>query len=101
MSLTEKSSSAFSNCGSYLNRPHLNGTDADGWFDNSDQARTNAQGYLRITGRSRDVIIRGSENIPVLEVETLLCKHPAVAHGCRGRLPDARLGERACAFVLA
>ena len=53
-----------SNFGGYLERPQLNGTDADGWFDTGDLARLDARGYIRITGRSKDVIIRGGENIP-------------------------------------
>lgn len=89
-----------SNFGGYLKRPHLNGTDADDWFDTGDQARIDERGYLRITGRSKDVIIRGGENIPVLEVETLLYKHPAVAQAAVVGFADARLGERACAFVV-
>lgn len=88
-----------SNFGGYLKRPQLNATNANDWFDTGDQARIDAQGYLRITGRSKDVIIRGGENIPVLEVETLLYKHPAVAQAAVVGYPDARLGERACAFV--
>ncbi|WP_354674563.1 cyclohexanecarboxylate-CoA ligase [Cupriavidus alkaliphilus] len=91
---------ACSNFGGYLKRPQLNGTDADGWFDTGDLARLNADGYLRIAGRSKDVIIRGGENIPVLEVETLLYRHPAVAQVAIVAYPDARLGERACAFVV-
>ncbi|WP_265921195.1 cyclohexanecarboxylate-CoA ligase [Cupriavidus nantongensis] len=91
---------ACSNFGGYLKRPHLNGTDADGWFDTGDLARLDADGYLRIAGRSKDVIIRGGENIPVLEVETLLYRHPAVAQVAIVAYPDARLGERACAFVV-
>ncbi|GAA4011407.1 medium-chain fatty-acid--CoA ligase [Actimicrobium antarcticum] len=54
---------ACSNFGGYLHRPQFNATDADGWFDTGDQARIDAQGYVRITGRSKDVIIRGGENI--------------------------------------
>ncbi|MDQ0140674.1 cyclohexanecarboxylate-CoA ligase [Cupriavidus necator] len=91
---------ACSNFGGYLKRPHLNGTDAGGWFDTGDLARRDARGYLRIAGRSKDVIIRGGENIPVLEVETLLYRHPAVAQVAIVAYPDARLGERACAFVV-
>lgn len=91
---------ACSNFGGYLKRPQLNGTDADGWFDTGDLARLDADGYLRIAGRSKDVIIRGGENIPVLEVETLLYRHPAVAQVAIVAYPDARLGERACAFVV-
>jgi cyclohexanecarboxylate-CoA ligase len=57
-------------------------------------------GYIRITGRSKDVIIRGGENIPVVEIEALLYKHPAVAQVAIVAYPDERLGERACAVVV-
>lgn len=83
----------------YLKRPHLNATDAEGWFDTGDLAFLDAEGYVRINGRSKDIIIRGGENIPVLEIENLLYKHPAVAMVAIVGYPDARLGERACAFV--
>jgi cyclohexanecarboxylate-CoA ligase len=89
-----------SNFGGYLKRAHLNGTDAEGWFDTGDLARLDAQGYVRITGRSKDVIIRGGENIPVVEIESLLYRHPAVAMAAIVSYPDARLGERACAMVV-
>lgn len=83
----------------YLKRPHLNATDAEGWFDTGDLAFLDAEGYVRINGRSKDIIIRGGENIPVLEIENMLYKHPAVAMVAIVGYPDARLGERACAFV--
>lgn len=89
-----------SNFGGYLKRPHLNGTDSEGWFDTGDLARIDAQGYVRITGRSKDVIIRGGENIPVVEIESLLYRHPAVAMAAIVAYPDERLGERACAVVV-
>lgn len=89
-----------SNFGGYLKRAHLNGTDADGWFDTGDLARLDAQGYVRITGRSKDVIIRGGENIPVVEIESLLYRHPAIAMAAIVAYPDERLGERACAVVV-
>lgn len=89
-----------SNFGGYLLRPHLNATDADDWFDTGDLARIDAQGYIRITGRSKDVIIRGGENIPVVEIESLLYRHPAVAMAAIVAYPDERLGERACAVVV-
>ncbi|MCI4661048.1 MAG: hypothetical protein MRY63_04390 [Neomegalonema sp.] len=57
-------------------------------------------GYIRICGRSKDVIIRGAENIPVIEVEALLYKHPAVHQVAITAYPDERLGERACAFIV-
>lgn len=89
-----------SNFGGYLKRPHLNGTDAQGWFDTGDLATLDAQGYVRITGRSKDVIIRGGENIPVVEVESILYGHPAIAQAAVVAYPDERLGERACAIVV-
>ena len=84
----------------YLKRPELDNTDAEGWFDTGDLARMDAEGYIRIAGRSKDIIIRGGENIPVVEVEGLLFKHPAIAAVAVVGYPDARLGERACAFVV-
>lgn len=88
-----------SNFGGYLRRPHLNGTDADGWFDTGDLARLDERGYIRISGRAKDVIIRGGENIPVVEIESLLYQHPAVLQVAIVAYPDERLGERACAVV--
>lgn len=91
---------ACSNFGGYLRRPHLNGTDAEDWLDTGDLGYLDAQGYLRITGRSKDVIIRGGENIPVVEIESLLYRHPAIAMAAIVAYPDERLGERACAVVV-
>jgi cyclohexanecarboxylate-CoA ligase len=59
-----------------------------------------ANGYIRISGRSKDVIIRGGENIPVVEIEALLYRHPAVAQVAIVAYPDERLGERACAVIV-
>jgi cyclohexanecarboxylate-CoA ligase len=89
-----------SNFGGYLKRPQWNNTDAEGWFDTGDLARVDAAGYIRIDGRSKDVIIRGGENIPVVEIEALLYRHPAVAQVAIVAYPDERLGERACAIVV-
>lgn len=89
-----------SNFGGYLKRPHLNGTDSEGWFDTGDLARLDSKGYVRITGRSKDVIIRGGENIPVVEIEALLYRHPAILQAAVVAYPDERLGERACAVVV-
>jgi cyclohexanecarboxylate-CoA ligase len=88
-----------SNFGGYLKRPQLNATDVDGWFDTGDLARLDEHGYIRITGRSKDVIIRGGENIPVVEIESLLYRHPSVAQVAIVAMPDERLGERACAVI--
>ena len=91
---------ACSNFGGYLHRPQLNNTDADGWFDSGDLAHMDERGYIRISGRSKDVIIRGGENIPVFEIEGLLYRHPAVYQVAIVAYPDERLGERACAVVV-
>jgi cyclohexanecarboxylate-CoA ligase len=72
----------------------------DGWFRTGDLGVMDEAGYIRITGRVRDVINRGGEKIPVAEVEQLLGDHPAVADVAIVAMPDARLGERACAFVV-
>ena len=88
-----------SNFVGYLRRPQLYNHDAEGWFDTGDLARADADVYIRITGRAKDIIIRGGENIPVIEIEGLLFRHPAVQSVAIVGMPDARLGERACAFV--
>jgi cyclohexanecarboxylate-CoA ligase len=89
-----------SNFGGYLKRPQWNGTDAEGWFETGDLAHMDERGYIRITGRSKDVIIRGGENIPVVEIEALLYRHPAITSVAIVAYPDERLGERACAVVV-
>jgi cyclohexanecarboxylate-CoA ligase len=84
----------------YFRRPDLDGATPDGWFDTGDLARMDADGYIRITGRAKDIIIRGGENIPVVEIENLLYRHPAIRQVAIVSVPDLRLGERACAFVV-
>ena len=84
----------------YFRRPELNQATPDGWFDTGDLARINADGYIRITGRAKDIIIRGGENVPVVEIENLLYRHPAIRQVAIVGVPDPRLGERACAFVV-
>ena len=88
-----------SNFGGYLKRPHLNDTDAEDWFDTGDIAYKDEQGYIRISGRKKDVIIRGGENIPVAEIESLLYKHPDIAIVALVAYPDERMGEKACAII--
>jgi cyclohexanecarboxylate-CoA ligase len=84
----------------YLKKPQLNAVDADGWFDTGDLARMDRDGYIRIAGRTKDVIIRGGENIPVAEVENLIYRHPQVAECALVAMPDERLGERGCVFIV-
>ncbi|TAM96284.1 MAG: cyclohexanecarboxylate-CoA ligase [Rhizobiaceae bacterium] len=88
-----------SNFAGYHKRPGLGQYDEEGWFDTGDIARMDKQGYIRICGRAKDIIMRGGENIPVVEVEGLLYKHPAISGVAIVGYPDRRLGERACAFV--
>ncbi|HEY3891325.1 MAG TPA: AMP-binding protein [Bradyrhizobium sp.] len=84
----------------YYKRPELQTFDAQGWFDSGDLAYMDGEGYIRISGRVKDVLIRGGENVPVVEIENLLYKHPAVAAVAVVGYPDARLGERGCAFIV-
>jgi len=84
----------------YMGRPEAFDTDAEGWFKTGDLARMDADGYVRITGRSKDVIIRGGENVPVVEVEGLIYQHPAIAECAVVAMPDERLGERGCCFAV-
>ncbi|MEM7408252.1 MAG: AMP-binding protein, partial [Pseudomonadota bacterium] len=83
----------------YLKRPEAYSVDAEGWFDTGDIARMDDDGYITITGRAKDILIRGGENVPVAEVESALFDHPAVAKVAVVGKPDPRLGERGCAFV--
>jgi len=86
----------------YFKRPEFtaDGHTADGWFKTGDRATLDRDGYVSITGRSKDVIIRGGENIPVVEVENLLFTHPKVAGVAIVAMADPRLVERACAVVI-
>jgi 3-phosphoshikimate 1-carboxyvinyltransferase len=86
----------------YLNRPELTAEalTADGYYRTGDLARIDEHGYLKITGRVKDVINRGGEKVPVAEVEQVLYLHPAVREVAIVAMPDERLGERACAFVV-
>jgi len=83
----------------YLKRPELSRLTEDGWFDTGDVARMDDEGYIRICGRSKDVIIRGGENIPVVEIESAIYRMPEVGDVAIVAMPDPRLQERACAFV--
>ncbi|MCL4184389.1 MAG: AMP-binding protein [Burkholderiaceae bacterium] len=85
----------------YLKRPQLYGVDEQGWFNTGDIARMDDEGYIRICGREKDIVIRGGENIPVVEIEAALYRMPGVLEAAIVGMPDPRLGERACAFVAA
>lgn len=86
----------------YYLRPDLwnLANDDDHWFDTGDLARMDEQGYIRIVGRTKDIVIRGGENIPVAEIEDVLFRHPKVSEVAVVGMADPRLGERACACVV-
>ncbi|MES1040955.1 AMP-binding protein [Peribacillus simplex] len=72
---------------------------SDGWFITGDRAFIDEDGYVRISGRNKDIIIRGGENIPVAYVENVLYEHPDIASAQVIAVPDSRLQEKACACI--
>jgi cyclohexanecarboxylate-CoA ligase len=72
-----------------------------GWFRTGDLAAVDADGWLTVVGRIKDTIIRGGENIAAADVEAVLEAHPDVVQAVAVGVPDARLGERVCAFIVA
>ena len=72
---------------------------AGGWFHTGDLAVVDPDGYVRITDRSKDVIISGGENISSIEVEDVLYRHPAVLAAAVVAKADEKWGETPCAFV--
>ena len=74
--------------------------DEEGWVRTGDLGYVDDDGYLVITGRAKDVIIRNGENISALEVEDVLLRHPDVADVTVVGLPDPRTGELVCAVVV-
>lgn len=85
----------------YYQRPELTKEcfQEDGYFRTGDQARMDADGYIKITGRIKDLIIRGGVNISPVEIESVLFSHPRIANVAVVGMPDSRLGERVCAFI--
>lgn len=73
---------------------------ADGWFRTGDLGVVDAAGYLRITGRIKDIVIRKGEKLSVREIEEAIARHPAVAEVAVLAIPDPVTGERACAVVV-
>jgi fatty-acyl-CoA synthase len=73
--------------------------DPEGWFHTGDLATMDANGYFRITGRAKDMIIRGGENIYPREVEEFLYQHPKIADVQVVGLPDERLGEIVACWI--
>jgi len=73
--------------------------DEDGFFHTGDLGRFDAHGCLTVTGRAKDLIIRGGENISPKEIEDVLYSHAAIRDAAVVAMPHMRLGETACAFV--
>jgi cyclohexanecarboxylate-CoA ligase len=73
--------------------------DSQGWFQTWDLAVQDAEGYIRITGRAKDIINRGGEKVPVAEVEELIYRHPKVREAALVAMPHPRLGETGCLFA--
>ena len=72
---------------------------AGGWFHSGDLAVMQPDGYIKIKDRAKDIIISGGENISSLEVEDVICRHPAVMAAAVVARPDPKWGETPCAFV--
>jgi acyl-CoA synthetase (AMP-forming)/AMP-acid ligase II len=72
----------------------------DGYSRSGDLGRMDADGFVRVTGRLKDIVIRGGMNISAREIEDLLGEHPSVGSVAVVGFPDDRLGERVCAYVV-
>ena len=88
-------------CRGYLDSTrNADAFDDEGWFRTGDLGRLDENGFLTITGRLKDIIIRKGENIAAKEIEDILYEHPAIADIAVIGLPDDLLGERCCAVVV-
>ncbi|MEH0112461.1 medium-chain fatty-acid--CoA ligase [Escherichia coli] len=86
----------------YFDEPELTARalDEEDWYYSGDLCRMDEAGYIKITGRKKDIIVRGGENISSREVEDILLQHPKIHDACVVAMPDERLGERSCAYVV-
>lgn len=80
---------------------HLSFHAQDGWLHTGDLGALDEEGYLRLSGRRNDMVVRGGENVYPLEVENVLVEHPGVGVAGVVGVPDARLGETLAAFIVA
>jgi len=85
----------------YLNRPEATAESiVDGWFHTGDIARLDADGFVYIVDRVKDMVLRGGENVYCSEVESAIYEHPDVAEAAVFGVPDDRLGEAVAAAVV-
>ncbi|HGX9298198.1 TPA: medium-chain fatty-acid--CoA ligase [Escherichia coli] len=86
----------------YFDEPELTARalDEEGWYYSGDLCRMDEAGYIKITGRKKDIIVRSGENISSREVEDILLQHPKIHDACVVAMSDERLGERSCAYVV-
>jgi long-chain acyl-CoA synthetase len=85
----------------YINRPEATAESiTDGWLHTGDVARVDADGFIFIVDRKKDMVLRGGENVYCAEVEACVHRHPAVAECCVFGVPDQRLGEEVGAAVV-
>lgn len=86
----------------YFDEPELTARalDEEGWYYSGVLCRMDEAGYIKITGRKKDIIVRGGENISSREVEDILLQHPKIHDACVVAMSDERLGERSCAYVV-
>jgi len=85
----------------YENNPDANDKAfTNGWFRTGDEGTIDAEGYLRLTGRLKEIINRGGEKISPLEVDTILMDHPAVAQVVTFAMPHSKLGEDVAAAIV-
>jgi fatty-acyl-CoA synthase len=85
----------------YYKNPHATAAaiDADGWLHSGDLAVRLPSGYYKITGRIKDMVIRGGENIYPREIEEFLFTHPAIEQAAVVGVPDDKYGEELCAWI--
>ena len=90
------------NCLEYIKQPEETAANytADGFHRSGDLGVMDADGYVRVTGRLKDIVIRGGLNISVRQVEDLLTAHPAVGDVAVVGMPDEKMGEKVCAYLV-
>lgn len=90
------------NCLGYINQPEETAANytAEGFHRSGDLGTMDPDGYVRVTGRLKDIVIRGGLNISVRQVEDLLAAHPAVRDIACVDMPDPKVGEKMCAYLV-